>query len=378
MLARLRQMLIKEFIQVFRDKRTRFVLFVPPIIQMMVFGYAATFEIHNVPIAVLDLDRSQESRELVSRFTSSGHFQIRARHLDHRRQIAEYIDRGEVILAIQLHPGFAQRLRKGQTAPVQVILDGTNSNTALIALGYVNQIADRFARDYQRDRLRRTAPLTAAQAPTVELERRPWFNPDLRSRWFFVPGVIGSLMLVMVVNLTAFSIVRERELGTLEQIMVTPIRPREFILGKTLPYFLIGLADTALIALVGTLWFRIPFRGELWMLLLGTVLFLLSMLGVGLFISTISATQQQAMVTAFFFIMPAIVFSGFSFPISSMPEALQYISYADPLRYFLVVLRGVYLKGVGLEVLWAQMAMMAVIGVTLLTTSVLRFHKSLD
>ncbi len=377
MLARLHQMLIKEFLQVFRDKRSRFLLIVPPIVQMLIFGYAATFEIRHVPIAVLDLDHSQESRELVARFTASRTFKVRAR-LEHHRQIAELIDRGEVILTVQLHPGFAQRLRKGQTAPVQVILDGTNSNTALIALGYVNQIADRFARDYQRDRLRRTAPLTVAQTPTVELERRPWFNPDLRSRWFFIPGIIGSLTLVMVVNLTAFSIVRERELGTLEQIMVTPIRRSEFILGKTLPYFLIGLADAALIALVGTLWFRVPFRGELWVLFLGTVLFLLSMLGVGLFISTISATQQQAMVTAFFFLMPAITISGFGSPISSMPEALQYISYADPLRYFLVVLRGVYLKGVGLEVLWAQMAMMAVIGVTLLTISVLRFHKSLD
>lgn len=377
MLARLHQMLIKEFLQVFRDKRSRFLLIVPPIVQMLIFGYAATFEIRHVPIAVLDLDHSQESRELVARFTASRTFEVRAR-LEHHRQIAELIDRGEVILTVQLHPGFAQRLRKGQTAPVQVILDGTNSNTALIALGYVNRIADRFARDYQRDRLRRTAPLTVAQAPTVELERRPWFNPDLRSRWFFIPGIIGSLTLVMVVNLTAFSIVRERELGTLEQIMVTPIRRSEFILGKTLPYFLIGLADAALIALVGTFWFQVPFRGELWVLFLGTVLFLLSMLGVGLFISTISATQQQAMVTAFFFLMPAITISGFGSPISSMPEALQYISYADPLRYFLVVLRGVYLKGVGLEVLWAQMAMMAVIGVTLLTISVLRFHKSLD
>lgn len=377
MLARLHQMLIKEFLQVFRDKRSRFLLIVPPIVQMLIFGYAATFEIRHVPIAILDLDHSQESRELVARFTASRTFTVRAR-LEHHRQIAELIDRGEVILTVQLHPGFAQRLRKGQTAPVQVILDGTNSNTALIALGYVNRIADRFARDYQRDRLRRTAPLTVAQTPTVELERRPWFNPDLRSRWFFIPGIIGSLTLVMVVNLTAFSIVRERELGTLEQIMVTPIRRSEFILGKTLPYFLIGLADAALIALVGTLWFRVPFRGELWVLFLGTVLFLLSMLGVGLFISTISATQQQAMVTAFFFLMPAITISGFGSPISSMPEALQYISYADPLRYFLVVLRGVYLKGVGLEVLWAQMAMMAVIGVTLLTISVLRFHKSLD
>ena len=377
MRARLWQMLIKEFIQLFRDQRTRFILFVPPIIQMLVFGYAATYEIRHVPIAVLDLDRSQESREFVARLTSGRVFELRA-HLEHHRQIAGLIDRGEVTLAVQLHPGFAQRLRKGQTAPVQVIMDGTNSNTALIALGYVNQIADQFARDYQRDRLQRTTPLLATQIPSIELDRRPWFNPDLRSQWFFVPGIIGSLTLVIVVTLTAFAIVREREIGTLEQIMVTPIRPLEFILGKTLPFFLIGLADAALIALVGTLWFEVPFRGDIGVLLLGTILFLLCTLGVGLFTSTISATQQQAMVTAFFFIMPAIIFSGFGFPISSMPEALQWLTYLDPLRYFLVVLRSVYLKGVGLEVLWPQMLAMASFGVTLLAISVLRFHKSLD
>jgi ABC-2 type transport system permease protein len=212
----------------------------------------------------------------------------------------------------------------------------------------------------------------------VELERRPWFNTDLQSRWFFVPGVIGSITLIIVVTLTAFAVVREREIGTLEQVMVTPIRRVEFILGKTLPFFLIGLADMALIATVGTLWFRIPFRGDFGVLLLGTVLYLLCMLGAGLLISTVSSTQQQAMVTAFFFIMPAITFSGFGFPISTMPEFLQHITYVDPLRYFLVVIRGVYLKGVGLDVLWPQMAAMAALGVTLLWISVLRFHKSLD
>lgn len=377
MLARLRQMLIKEFIQVFRDKRTRIVLIVPPLAQMLVFGYAATFEIRHVPTAVLDLDNSQVSRDLVSRFTSSPYFDVRVA-LTHHRQIANLIDRGEVTLAIHIHPGFAQRLGKGQTAPLQVILDGTNSNTALIALGYVNQIAEGFARDYQRDRLQRTAPLLAVQVPRIELERRPWFNTDLRSRWFFVPGVIGSITLIMVVVLTAFAVVREREIGTLEQIMVTPIRRLEFILGKTLPFFLIGLADVALIALVGTFWFDIPFRGDIGVLLLGTVLFLFCMLGVGLFISTVSATQQQAMVSAFFFNMPAIMFSGFGFPISSMPEALQWLTYLDPLRYFLVVLRSVYLKGVGLEVLWPQVLAMAIIGVIMLATSVFRFRKALD
>jgi ABC-2 type transport system permease protein len=377
MLARLKQMLIKEFIQVFRDKRTRFVLFGPPIIQMLVFGYAATFEIHHVPTVVLDLDHSQESRELISRFTSSPYFDVQ-RQLTDYGQLGDLIDQGKATVGLEINAGFAQNLRKGQTAPLQVIVDATNSNTALIASGYSTQIALGFAQDYQKDRIYRISPQMLEEIPSVQLEPRPWYNPDLRSRWFFVPGVIGSLTLVLVVVLTAFAVVREREIGTLEQIMVTPIRPAEFILGKTLPFFLIGLFDVSLIGTVGTLWFQVPFRGQILVLLAGAILFLLCMLGVGLLISTVSSTQQQAMVTAFFFIMPAITFSGFGFPISTMPQWLQYLTYLSPLRYFLVVLRGTYLKGVGMEILWPQMLAMAVLGISLLTTAVLRFHKALD
>ena len=377
MLARLKQMLIKEFIQVFRDKRTRFVLFGPPIIQMLIFGYAATFEVYHVPTVVLDLDHSQESRELVSRFTSSPYFDVQHQVTDYR-EVEKLVDEGKATVALRINAGFAQDLRKGQTAPLQVIVDATNSNTALIASGYVNQIALGFASDYQRDRINRISPQITERMPAVELEQRPWYNPELRSRWFFVPGVIGSLTLVLVVTLTAFAVVREREIGTLEQIMVTPIRPVEFILGKTLPFFLIGLFDVSLIATVGTLWFRVPFRGGIMVLFAGAILFLLSMLGVGLLISTVSSTQQQAMVTAFFFIMPAITFSGFGFPISTMPQWLQYVTYLSPLRYFLVVLRGTYLKGVGLTILWPQMVAMLILGTGLLTLAVLRFHKAVE
>jgi ABC-2 type transport system permease protein len=377
MLARLIQMLIKEFIQVFRDKRARFILFGPPVVQMLVFGYAATFEIRHVPLAVLDLDHTQESRELVSRFASTEYFDLQ-RQLTDQAQITDLIDRGEVMVALQIHPGFSETLRKGQTASLQVVVDATNSNTALIAAGYAGQIAQNFAQDYQRDRMQRVSPRLVERIPRVELQPRPWYNPDLRSRWFFVPGVIGSLTLVLVTTLTAFAVVREREIGTMEQIMVTPIRPVEFILGKTVPFFLIGLLDVALIGTVGTLWFQVPFRGHVSVLFAGTVLFLLCQLGVGLLISTVSSTQQQAMVTSFFFIMPAITFSGFGFPISTMPQWLQQLTYLDPLRYFLVVIRGVYLKGVGTDVLWPQMAGMAVLGAGLLTLSVLRFHKALD
>ena len=377
MLGRIRGMLIKEFIQVFRDKRSRFVLFGPPVIQMLVFGYAATLDIRHVPTAVLDYDNSQVSRDLLSRFTASPYFDVRARLEDHR-QIGELIDRGDVIMALQINAGFAEDLRKGQTAHLQVIVDSSNSNTALIAVGYVNQVASRFSEDYQTERLRRTSPLLLPQMPRVVLEHRPWFNTDLQSQWFFVPGIIGNLVLVMVVTLTAFAVVREREIGTLEQIMVTPIGRLEFILGKTVPFFLIGLLDTLFISLVGTLWFGVPFRGSIGVLALGAILFIMCMLGIGLFISTISKTQQQAMVSGFFFIMPAITFSGFGTPISSMPEVMQWLTYLDPLRYFLDVLRGVYLKGVGLEVLWPQFVALGTLGIVMLSVSVFRFHKSLD
>ena len=377
MWARLKQMLIKEFIQVLRDKRTRVILIAPPIVQMLIFGYAATFEIHHVSTAVLDFDQSQESRELISRFTSSPYFEVRAQVTD-GRALHALIDDGGATVGLEIDAGFAHKLNAGESAPMQVIVDATNSNTALIASAYVAQIAQGFAREAEEARMGRIAPQLMEQMPAVELAERPWYNANLSSRWFFVPGVIGSLTLVLVITLTAFAVVREREIGTLEQIMVTPIRPVEFILGKTLPFFLIGLFDVSLIAAVGTLWFQVPFRGRIVVLLGGSVLFLLCMLGVGLLISTVSSTQQQAMVTAFFFIMPAITFSGFGFPIATMPPWLQTMTYLSPLRYFLVVLRGTYLKGVGMEVLWPQMAAMGGLGLSLLAIAILRFHKALD
>lgn len=377
MLARLRQMIIKEFIQVLRDKRTRFILIVPPIIQMLVFGYAATFEIRHVSTVVVDYDHSQQSRDLVSRFTSSPYFDVIAQ-LESTRELTSAIENGRATIGIQIDAGFAQELEGGQSAPVQVIVDATNSNSALIAAGYISQIAAGFTQEYQQARINLTAPQLRNAIPAIQLDYRPWYNTDLRSRWFFVPGIIGSLTLVLVITLTAFGVVREREIGTLEQIMVTPIRPAEFILSKTLPFFLIGLFDVSLIAVVGSFWFQVPFRGHLWVLFTGAVLFLICMLGVGLLISTVSSTQQQAMVTAFFFIMPAIVFSGFGFPISTMPAWLQYMTYASPLRYFLVVLRGTYLKGIGMDILWPQMAAMAGLGSAFLMLAILRFRKSLD
>ena len=376
-LGRIQRMLVKEFLQTLRDPRTRFLLFAPPVIQMMVFGYAATLEVKHVQFAVLDYDNTQESRDLISRLSASRYFDLRLR-AQRPEELRQGIDRGDFLLAIRIDSGFAQDLRGARGAQVQVIVDSTNSNTALVGLGYVTDISAQFAQDYQRDRMGRVNPQLLGVVPHVDLVERPWFNEGFDSRWFFVPGVIGNLMLVMVMNLTAFAVVREREIGTLEQIMVTPIRRWEFILGKTLPFFLIGVFDAGLISLVGTLWFGVPFRGSVWVLATSTMVFLLSSLGVGLFISTISANQQQAMVSAFFFIMPATTLSGFGTPISSMPPYFQKLTYLDPLRYFMIVLRSVYLKGVGYEVLWPQVAAMAAFAVFLLSISVLRFHKSLE
>ena len=377
MFGRILQIFIKEMIELKRDKWARFRLIVPPIIQMLVFGYAATFEVYHVSTVVLDRDHTQESRELISNFTASGRFSI-VNIARNQADVTNAIDSGNAAIAITINPGFAELLHKGVTSPVQVAVDGTNSNTALIALGYVGQVATTFSRHHASDYLARTSGGLSMRQTSVTLEQRPWYNEDTNSRWFFVPGVIGTLTLTLIVNLTAFAIVREREVGTLEQIMVTPIRPIEFILGKTLPFFIIGLGEVALVMAVGLLWFHVPFNGNPLVMLLGTSLFLLSTLALGLLISTICITQQQAFATNFFVVNPLFTLSGFSFPIASMPQFLQWFSYINPLRYYLVLIRACFLKGVGFSVLWPDLLALAGLGSLLLTASILRFRKSLD
>jgi len=376
MLRRILAILIKEFLQLKRDRTARFRLIAPPLIQLFVFGYAATFEVFGVSTVVLDQDHSQESRALISRFTSSGRFDV-VRVVANPQAVRQAIDGGDAVLGLVVRAGFSQLLQKGQSASLQVLVDGTNSNTALIALGYVGQIAAGYSQDYAG--AGKGVAGAAAPAPVqVVVEQRNWYNDNLNSRWFFVPGVVASLTMFMVVNLTSFAIVREREVGTLEQIMVTPVRPTEFILGKTVPFFLMGFAEVALVSAVALLWFKVPFRGNPLVMMLGASLFLLSALGLGMLVSTICRTQQQAFATNFFILNPLFTLSGFAFPISSMPEALQWLTLLDPLRYFLVVVRGTFLKGVGVAELWPHLAAMSVIGTALLAFSVLRLRKSLD
>jgi ABC-2 type transport system permease protein len=377
MLSRIFHILVKEFIQLWRDKWGRLRLIVPPVVQLLLFGYAATFEVYHVSTVVLDLDRTQESRELLARFTSSDRLRIVARAQTQKEADAA-IDRSDAAVALVIHAGFANLLRKGQDAPLQVLVDGTNSNTALIALGYINTIANGFALDYVTDLAARTQGVMGTQQVQVTIEQRPWYNPDFNGRWFFVPGVIATILLVMIVNLTAFAVVREREVGTLEQIMVSPIRPAEFILGKTVPFFVVGLGLAGLVTITGIAWFEVPFVGNPLVFMLGTTLYLLSLLAMGLLISTVCVTQQQAFATNFFVLNPLFILSGFSFPISSMPDVLQWFTYVNPLRYYLLVIRGTFLKGIGIGILWPEFLALAAIAAGLLTLSILRFRKSLE
>jgi len=377
MLGRIFHLLLKEFLQLKRDKSARLRLLVPPVVQMLLFGYAATFEVFNVATIILDQDQTQESRALVADFVHSSRFKLVA-IASGRRQVQDAVESSTAQVGIVVPQGFSELLRKGQSAPLQVLVDGTNSNTALIALGYVGEISGAFGQPYAQDLAQRTGRALGRPVANVSLQERYWYNPNLNSRWFFVPGLIGTLILMTIVNLTAFAIVREREVGTLEQLLVTPIQPIEFIIGKTLPFFLIGLFEVSIVAAVGMLWFQVPFKGNPLVLLLGTSLFLLSVLAIGLLISTLCKTQQQAFASNFFVLNPLFILSGFSFPISSMPDALQWLTYLNPLRYFLVIIRATYLKGVGLDVLWTQMAALAALGLGLFALAVLRFRKSLD
>jgi ABC-2 type transport system permease protein len=375
MFKRVRFLFVKELIQVLRDKRLRITLIFPPIFQLIVFGYAANLDVKHINTAVRDLDRSVESRELITRFGSSKYFDIIS-YPQTPKEIEALIKKGDVILSIEIPSDFSKKLKKGNTAAVQIILDGTESNTAMIALGYVSRILTEYSTTIMIKRLNRQGMVGFEEAG-VELEQRIWFNPNAESRLFYVPGVIASIAFLIPIILTAQAIVREREIGTLEQIMVTPIRSWELMVGKTLPFAMIGLVDAIMIALIGVFWFEVPLRGNPLILLLGNVLFLMSSVGIGLFISTISSTQQQAQISTFFFMMPAFILSGFAFPLENMPEWLQYITYANPLRYFLIIIRGVFLKGNGLDILWSEMLALAILGGFMILLSSLRFRKRL-
>ena len=375
-LRRIYYLLVKEFIQAVRDPRLRIFLFLPPIIQLMMYGYAINFDIQNIRTAVFDESRTPQSRALINRFASNPYFALDY-YVGHPGEVRDLIDRGKVTFALRLSYDFAKKLKMGKPAPVQLIIDGTDSNAALIVGRYASTILNDYSLEILKERLGRQG-LTGGRSTPVVVEEQTWFNPNRISRFSFVPGVIAMVVMLVSIMLTALSVVREKEIGTMEQLLVTPLKPVEFILGKTIPFVLISLGDVILVTMLAIFLFGVPFRGSPPVLLLGTLLFLISTVGVGLLISTLCSTQQQAMMVSTFFFTPAILLSGLVFPIPNMPVAVQYITYLNPLRYFIIVIQDIFLKGVGLAILWPQMAGMAILGTALLTLSVLRFRRRLS
>ncbi len=363
----------KEVLQIRADPRMLRVLFLAPIGQIFVFGYAITTDITHISLAVLDQDRTAASRRLISRFEGAPEtFQLRYR-LERPDEIDQLLDHAQAQAALWIPKGYAARAAQGGPAPVQVVIDGADSRTAATISGYIQTVMHTESMAIRLQQLRH-AGMGAIQAP-VRAEPRVWYNPDLRSANYLVPGVLCLILLVVTMLLTSLAVVREREVGTLEQLNVTPLRPLELMLGKTLPFAVIGLIDAVLIVLAATLWFQVPVHGSLALLLGATLLFLFTTLGLGLLISTVSQTQQQAMMISFFVMQPSVLLSGFMFPVDSMPIAIEWLTRLIPLRYYLEVVRGIFLRGVGPVELWPQLLWLTVLGLALMTFSVRRFTK---
>jgi ABC-2 type transport system permease protein len=369
----------KELIELGQDPRLFGIVIVAPILQLVMLGYAATTDIRNVPVVVADADRSAASRELVERFRASRNFTI-VDVVTGLNEIDPYLERGRAWMALAIPAGYGDGIAARRPQSVQIVADGTDSNSANVGLGYATaliatyaeQIADRKASSMRAGE----NAASSMRAGEIDPRVRVWFNPQLESRDFMIPGILALLLLVVTTNLSSMGIVRERELGTLEQLNVTPLRRWELIVGKLLPYALVGMIDVVLVLAVAIAWFQVPMRGSVALLLALTAVYLLTTLGLGLFVSTISSTQQQAMMTSmFFFLMPMMYLSGFVFPIENMPAVIQPITYLIPLRYYLIIVRSIFLKGVGLEVLWPQAAALAAWGVVILSLAILRSTK---
>jgi ABC-2 type transport system permease protein len=363
--GRVAEVVRKEFYQMFRDPRLRRVILAAPLLQVIVFGYAVSTDVAHTRTFVVDADRSADSRALLDAFTASGYFKIVGRS-DRPNDLAGALDRGEAIVGIEIPPDFSGRLRAGKGAVVQIVLDGAQSNTATIAGGYAERIVARFAEER----------LATRPGGGVDLRERAWFNPELISRNYNVPAVVGTLLMLICLILTALAVVREREVGTLEQLMVSPLRPGELIAGKTIPFAVVGFFDMILVVTLALLWFHVPFRGSFLDLAGASLLYIVAALGMGLLISTISSTQQEAYMASILLFLPSILLSGFMFPVASMPRLFQWVTLANPVRHYIVIVRSVFLKGSGIEALWPHYLALFLIGASVLTIASLRFRKS--
>lgn len=362
-LGRVREMVRKEFLQLFRDPKLVRILFVAPILQLVLFGYAVSTEVRNTSLYVVDPEGSRTARELVEAFTASGYFRVVGGG-DRPADLVAVLEQGDAIAGLVLPAGFERDLAAG-TARVQLLFDGTNSNTATIAKGYAERIVQRFALD--------RAGFT--RAPAIDLRLSAWYNPDLDSRNYNVPAVIGLLLMLISLLLTSLAVVREREIGTLDQLLVSPLGAFELLLGKTIPFALVGVADLVLVTSVALLWFGVPLRGSVWLLLGAALLFLLCGLGLGLLVSTISKTQQEAFLSSFLIFIPTILLSGFMFPVSSMPPFFRWLTLGNPMRHFLECVRGIFLRGATVADLAPQLGALALLGVLLFGTAVARFAR---
>jgi ABC-2 type transport system permease protein len=387
----LASMIKKEFSQVLRDVKMRGVVFGPPIIMIIIFGYAINMDVNSVTLAVLDEDKSSMSRGLIERFTGSGYFTVRT-YLRSAKELSPLMDRGNVEAFIHIRRDLSKNFKTGRKSEIQLIIDGTDSNRGAVINAYVNEIMQGFFIGKYLERIKtqviyRTAALSPSQAGEtaglvmsrgVRLVDRAYFNPTLLSRNYFLPGVVGFIVSLITVMLTSMSIVKERESGTMEQIVVSPIKPIEFIMGKTIPFAIIGFIDMFIVTIITIFWFGVPFKGHILFLFFAGFFYILCSLAVGIFISTISKTQQQAMMSFFLYFIPAILFSGFAFPIYAMPETIQFITNFNPLMYFIIIIRGVFLKGVGFSVLWKEILVLLVIGIGLLYLSARRLSRRME
>ena len=369
---RIREFVRKEFIVLFRDTRNRRVLIVAPIIQLLLFGYVVNYDIRHIRVALLDQSRTRESRMVMDAFSGNRIFRI-TQVANNPKDVEQSLLKGEVDIGIRIGPEFSRNIRKKDTAEIQILADGSMSNMASIRIAYTVLILDKL----NRDLIRELYPQHMDYGK-IDARIRTWYNPNMDSQNFFVPGIVAFVVMLIPLLLTSIAIIKEKEAGTMEQLIVTPLRPVEFIVGKTIPYIIISLAQMIVVTIIAVFWFQIPLSGNVVLLFFATCLFLLSTLGVGLFISTVSSTQQQAMMTTFFFILPFFMLSGFVFPIPNMPEIVQWLTYLNPLRYFLVIIRGIFLKGVGLDVLWPKYVALTVLGLFVFTGAVRLHRKRLD
>ena len=371
--GRLVELLRKEFRQMFRDPRSKRLLFLSPVLQLLIFGYAVTTDVRHARLFVVDHDRTETSRALIDALTAGGYFDVAGRGNRPRDMVAA-LDHGDALMAIEIPVGFADDIASGRSASLQLLVDGTTANTANVALGYATQIVGRFGLQRRADVITRSGATLPSGG--VDFRVRAWFNANLESRAYNVPAVMGNILMLMSLLLTSLAIVREREIGTLEQLMVSPLTSAELIIGKTLPAALVAFVDLLLVTGMALFWFAVPFRGSFLLLVVGSLCYMLTGLGAGLLISTISATQQEAFMSMFLFFFPAMMLSGLMFPVENMPAALRIVAQADPIEHFLVIVRGVFLRGAGWSVLYPEVLVLAAIGLGVLAFATTRFRKT--